>query len=208
MAGGDTRSFTSPDTSFTDRGLDWMACRHRDQQSGSRAISLSGQDKQILHSRVRPVNSTGIFPFARVRRIGVLATEMKSRFVLVTQWRRGGRDQFHEQSGCEQRRSDNQERHHARTESTRSATNGRWENRLSRGNDCPHSGVGVSGWDRNERRTSVDYAAVRAEAHVLMAASSPQDAAASENHRDFVDDVRTTKVLLTMLGGRIVWEPK
>ena len=133
-----------------------MACRHRDLQSGSRAISLSGPDKQILHPRGGPGNSTGIFPFARVRRIGVLATEMKSRFVLVTQWRRGGRDQFHEQSGCEQRRSDNQERHHARTESTRSATNGRWENRLSRGNDCPHSGVGVSGWDRNERRTSVE----------------------------------------------------
>lgn len=84
LVGSDTCRFTPPDAIFTDRGLIWMVCRHRDLQSGCRAICSSGQDKQSLRPRFLAVNSTRIFPFAWVRRCGVLATEVKSLFILVT----------------------------------------------------------------------------------------------------------------------------
>ena len=116
--------FTPPDTIFNDRGLVWMVCRHPDLQSGSRAICQSSQDQQNSHQGFLAANSTRIFPFARVGRSALLATEMKSGFILVTHGRRRGRDQFYEQSGGEERCNDNQERYHARSISTRNAMAG------------------------------------------------------------------------------------
>lgn len=87
---------------FIDKGLYRMACRHRDLQSGGRAILLSVRTIKSAGIRLRV--STRILEFGRVNGNGMFRPEMKPFLILVSDGRGRRGDQFYEQTtGCERR---------------------------------------------------------------------------------------------------------